>query len=110
MKAFSPIKLFPDREVMPLEAETRITHAAVQMAPALPDRIPDRAFGEHWSLFQPGFFMDVTWALRRSGHGDNVSIWAPRANSFRDRSYRSSGVAGVTEYEKSHLLNPETKA
>jgi hypothetical protein len=74
MEAFSPVEFFPDREVMPLEAQTGVAHAAVQMAPALPDRIPDRAFGEHRSLFQPGFFMDVTWAFSGCSHGDNVSI------------------------------------
>src|SRR3984893_13471585 len=59
MKAFSPIEFFTHREVMPLETEPRVAHAAVQMMPALPDRVPDRAFGKLWGRFQTGIFVDV---------------------------------------------------
>src|SRR6476646_6331938 len=44
MKAFTPIEFLSHRKVMPLEAQPSAAHAAMQMAPAVPDRMPNRTF------------------------------------------------------------------
>ena len=92
MKAFTPIEFLTHREVMPLEAQSRAAHAAVQMAPAVPDRMPGRTFGERRHWFGSVRLLTSIGSLGRSRHGDNVPIRNPGANVKvrRQELHRSS--------------------
>ena len=93
MKAFTPIEFFRHRKVMPLEAQPGATHAAMQMAPAVPDRMPDRTFGERRQLVS--LVVDFDWSHGKPRHADNLPIRNPGARG--KTGVRSSGVQNSEE-------------
>jgi len=87
MKAITPIEFLSHRKVMPLEAQSSATHAAMQVAPAVSDRMPDRPFGERRQMV--GLVVDFDWSLGRLRHADNVPIRNPGASPNQETGVRS---------------------
>ena len=80
MKTFAPVKFRVRFEIVPLEAHARAAHAAVQMPPAVANRMPRRTFGErrrHGEFRRIGGFRPL---FDRFRHDHNVPFLAPRAN------------------------------
>ena len=96
MKAFTPIEFFRHRKVMPLEAQPGATHAAMQMAPAVPDRMPDRTFGERRQLVSlvASIGRRKASARRQFADSESESKGKTGVRSSGVRS-RESGVGGV---------------
>ena len=77
MKTFAPVKFRVRLEVVPLETHACPAHAAVQMPPALANRSPRRAFGEHGSNGEFHSIAGFGGLFDRFRHGHNVPFLTP---------------------------------